>query len=534
MKSKLFRKFTFTLCAVLMIVSAGCASSPAEPAASNGTQETTQSANPSAVPTENPNADKALLIAARDIAATLDPTVPLTADYLVNMGAGELLFKANADAAIEPSLALSAEQLDETTWEIALRPEVTFWSGKSVDADAVIASLERSRELDLKALPYLDALTFSKVGDYTIQVTTAQKNLYVPLNLSYFQLVIHNADASYESVDTVDFTGMYKIVEYTAKQKMTLEINENYWGQKPLIPKVVHEEISDAEGRVLAALSGRYHVVMNIPVTGMPQFETSDVAEIVSQPPASSETIYLNLSQPQLQDERVRQALSWALDRDELIILGAEGQSYPVTTWIGSNPAFPDAKNLYYKYDADKAATLLDEAGWLVGDGGVRYKDGTPLTVRLMTWGVDQALGEAIQSQWTRIGVKAEVSFGDYSLIQTARETGDWDATIEAWTTFGDVAALLKGQYGSDGGANYGGYNDDATNALLDKLASASSEQERHDLALQVAQRVAEQSPAIYVYPRPELTAVNKSLHGFTPHFRQFENVVNPNLTLLD
>lgn len=477
--------------------------------------------------------EKELRIAARDIAASLDPTIPRTADYLVNMGAGELLFKANADAAIEPSLALSAEQINEMTWVINLRPEARFWSGKAVDADAVIASLERSRKLDLKAMPYLEGLSFSKTDRHAVQVKTAQKNLHVPLNLSYFQLVIHNAEAKYESVSTVDFTGMYKITEYVPKQRMVFEANNRYWGRKPTITKVVHEEIGDAEGRIMAALSGRHHVVMNIPVTGVSRFKNSDVAAVISQPPASSETIYLNLRKPKFQDVRVRQALSWALDRDELIIMGAEGQSYPITTWIGSNPAFAEARSVYYdKCDAKKAAALLDEAGWILGSDGIRYKDGNPLVVRLMTWGVDQALGEAIHSQWTKAGVKVLVSYGDYSLIQTARDANDWDAFIEAWTTFGDTAALLKGQYGPKGGGNYGGYNDDETVRLLGELSNADSDKERYELALRVARRVAEQSPAIYIYPRPELTAINKSLKGFTPHFRQFENVVNSNLTI--
>lgn len=230
----------------------------------------------------------------------------------------------------------------------------------------------------------------------------------------------------------------------------------------------------------------------------------------------------------------MRQALSWGIDRDELNLLGAEGQSTPVTMWLGSNPAFPEAKSSFFKYDPSKAAALLDEAGWKLGDDGIRYKDGNPLTIRLMTWGVEKALGESLQNQWIKLGVQATVSHGDYSLIETARGTGDWDAFIEAWGTFGNIGSLLEGQYATSGGANYGGYDDEETNQLLDKLASASEERARHEFAMKILTRVAEQSPVICVYPRPELTAVNTSLEGFTPHFRQFENVVNPNLKFIE
>lgn len=166
------------------------------------------------------------------------------------------------------------------------------------------------------------------------------------------------------------------------------------------------------------------------------------------------------------------------------------------------------------------------------GPDGIRTKDGNLLTLRLMTWGGDKALGEALQNQWNRIGVKAEVQHGDYSLIQTARKSGDWDASIEAWNTFGDELTLLTGQYAPGGSANFGGYNDEETNTWLAQLGEASDTAARHELALKINERVAQQAPVISLFPRPQITAVSQTLHGFEDHFRQFENVVNANLSL--
>ena len=110
-----------------------------------------------------------------------------------------------------------------------------------------------------------------------------------------------------------------------------------------------------------------------------------------------------------------------------------------MTTWLGSNPRYRDHRNDVYEwFDPERAAALLDEAGWRRDDDGLRRRDGVVLSVRLMTWGPGKAVGEAIQHQWSKLGVQAEVHHGDYSLIQTARSTGDWDALIEGWQTFGD------------------------------------------------------------------------------------------------
>jgi peptide/nickel transport system substrate-binding protein len=482
-----------------------------------------------------------LVVAGNEIAISVDPTVYPAADYLLNMGAGEVLFKVDANAAIQPYLAKGATQLDEHAWEIQLRPEATFWSGAPVTAEAVIASLKRSEALDMKANPYVKVIEFTATGPYTLKAVTEIANLDVPMNLSYSQLIIHNTAAPYTYTDiaAADYTGMYRIAEFEPAQRMVFEKNEKYWGAKPKIQRVVHEQISDADARVLAALSGRYHVVMDIPLTAYGQFVENKVSRIVMVPGAQTQTIYLNTEKEVLSDYRVRQALSWGLDRDELILMGMEGLSEPVTTWLGSNPAYPAMKNAFFdSYNPEKAARLLDEAGWLLTNNAndanknFRYKDGKRLTLLLRTFRNDKALGESIQIQWAKLGVDTAVQHGDYSLITTARETGDWDASIEAWGTFGNVSSMLNAQYASDGAANYGRYQDPKIGELLSRIQSAPNAETRKRLAEELTLYVAERSPALYICPRPQITAVANNLEGFVPHFRQFENVVNANLSI--
>jgi peptide/nickel transport system substrate-binding protein len=152
----------------------------------------------------------------------------------------------------------------------------------------------------------------------------------------------------------------------------------------------------------------------------------------------------------------------------------------------------------------------------------------------LRTFRNDKALGETIQIQWSRLGVKNSVQHGDYSLITTARETGDWDASIEAWGTYGNVSSMLNAQYAPDGAANYGHYQDKKVSDLLARIQAAPNNEERKRLAEELTLYIAERSPAIYICPRPQVTAVSNKLEGFVPHFRQFENVVNANLSIVE
>lgn len=504
--------------------------------ACSGNQPVTEGKG-SAAPTTEPASQtdsqtpEELVIADQEIAAVLDPVQPLTSSYLVAIGAGETLFKADPEGQIQPILADSAETVDATTWEIRLKPDAQFWSGKKLDAESVVASLERSRELDKQIMPYIQDLTFSAIDESTLQVKTARANMDVPLNLSSYQTLIHNAEASYDSVEHMDLTGMYTVTAFEPQKRMELAINENYWGPKPTIARVVHEQISDEQTRMLSVLSGNSHIAQKMPVSAISQLQAEEAVTLSTTPASNTQTVYLNLSRPKFQDVKVRQALAWSVNREELIVQAAEGQSFPVTTWLSSNPAFAEARNaVYTQYDAERAGQLLDEAGWLPDSSGVRMKNGEPLSIKLMTWGGDRALGETLQYQWTQLGIQAEVQHGDYSLIETARESGEWDAFIEAWSTFGEPFTLLSGQYAPTGGGNYGGFDDAKTNELLQQLSEASDEASRHALALEVNAHVAEQAPVISLYPRSQITAISRNLKGFVDHFRPFENLVNENL----
>lgn len=500
-------------------------------------QDASGSATASAQASTTGSSTTELIVAGSEIACGVDPTVYPAADYLLNMGAAEVLFKVGADGIIAPSLAKGATQLDAHTWEIELRPEATFWSGESVTAEAVIASLMRSKELDMKANPQLQGMEFTATGDYTIRVVTQAANLDITENLSSSQLVIHNAaeQYTYTDIDSADYTGMYKVVAFEPTQRMVFEKNESYWGQKPEIQRIIHEQIGDSDARVMAALSGQYHVVMDIDRTACAQIDGSDVSHIVMVPGAQTMTIYLNAEKEALSDYRVRQALSWGLDREELIVLGMEGLSTPVTTWLGTNPSYSEIKNAFFdSYNPQKAASLLDEAGWLLSDDGYRYKNGTPLTMMVRTFRNDKALGEAIQMQWEKLGVKVSAQHGDYSLMSTAYETGEWEGAIEGWGTYGNVAGRLNTQYGQSGSANYGHYQDKKVDDYLASLADAPDAESRRAIAKELSLYIAEQSPAIYICSRPQITAVSNKLEGFVPHFRQFENVVNANLRIVE
>jgi peptide/nickel transport system substrate-binding protein len=474
---------------------------------------------------------KELVLVAREIACNYDPNYYPGSNHYIKNGSAEALFKADEKGSVQANLAKGYEKIDDHTWKIILRPEAKFWSGEPIEAQSVIDSLERSRETNAKTVGMLKGLDFSVIDPWHIEVKTERKNLFVPLNLSYMELAIINAKKAHDSLETMDMSGMYKVVEFEPKQRMVLEVNDYYYGDLPQIERVVHEAIGDQEARSLSILSKRADIAMQIPNESIPQLSSDKDIVLHSSLAGNTQTIYLNTQEDKFKDVRVRQALAWGLDRQELINIVTDGLSKQTTSWLSSNPKYSDQSKIAYPtYEFDKANTLLDEAGWIKKEDGIRYREGEPLKIKLLTWGLEKSLGEAIQYQWTKLGVHVEVQHGDYSLIVTAREAGEWDAFIEAWQTFGDEYGLMSGQFAPGGSANYSGYEDKKITDLLQDLEEAETEEEKMTCAKALNLEVAEQAPCIYLFPRVQTTAVNSDLKGFKPHFRQFENCITNKL----
>jgi ABC-type transport system substrate-binding protein len=118
------------------------------------------------------------------------------------------------------------------------------------------------------------------------------------------------------------------------------------------------------------------------------------------------------------------------------------------------------------------------------------------------------------------------------SLITQSIEKGDWDAVIQAWTTLGDTPRLIAGQIGPGGAVNHGGYTDPRIPALLQTAESAPQEARRTAAIYDLNKIMVEVVPSIPIHPRVLATATSDRLTGFVPHPLQYENIIQPKMTL--
>jgi peptide/nickel transport system substrate-binding protein len=254
----------------------------------------------------------------------------------------------------------------------------------------------------------------------TWKETTPYANTGLPIYPKHFW-----ASTPLEQITSSDLAnkpvhcGPYKIEQWVQGSYLSLVPNP-YWfgwaGSKPLIQKFVYQWIPDTNTMLMNVLAGKLDLtLLGLGVKEAAQAEKIPTINIQRVPSAYWEHFELNVTDPILSDVRVRKAIAYGIDYDDLnnrVFLGQR----KVVHWpyIGLlNEYYRDPKAVLPGYDPAMANKLLDEAGWKMGSDGYRYKDGKKLTLELSTTTRQDRKDEAtvIQAQLKKIGIDIQTKF---------------------------------------------------------------------------------------------------------------------------
>jgi peptide/nickel transport system substrate-binding protein len=337
--------------------------------------------------------------------------------------------------------------------------------------------------------------------------------------------------------------GPYVFKEWQSGSQLLFVRNDNYFGEKARLDQIFIRIVPDDASQVAALKAGDGDLGIFIAYPDVPPLEQAGV-KIVSVSSGFSEGWFFNLGpkgSPALQDVRVRQALGYAVDRGKISKDLLLGKTKPGAS-LWDNTMYVDPSLTPLPYDPEKAKQLLDEAGWQVGAGGIREKDGVKLALRYgtTTKEVRQSTQAVVQQMLEQVGIKidlfnydSDIFFADYTNKGPAY-TGELD--IMEWSDAPlfpdpDISYWRCDQIPSDEspqGTNAEFLCDKELDGLFKLQATQVDLKQRIDTFHKISKLMYDKVYWLSIWQDPDIWAIGKrldnvKLSGITPFYNVAE-----------
>jgi peptide/nickel transport system substrate-binding protein len=456
------------------------------------------------------------------------------------------LLRYNAAGRLQPALAEGFSISDDgLSYTFELRQGVRYHNGEPFRGDDFLAAWELSQKREFEALNTLGWQKVANVDlpdDGTLVVTTSEP--YAPFLSTVATTYLCPRAALAEGVDSFRKifgvapvgTGPFRITSWNPGSAITLDRWDEYWGTPALLDGINYRTFTDANQLYAALQAGELDIAGGtgaIPLdrvgdaTNMPAFTVFQHGTMNWQ--------HIDLKQMEfLRETPVRQALDFATPREAIIAEILSGHATPAfadqppESWAYSHTlqARP--------YDPDRAASLLDEAGLVVGGDGVRARDGKPFEIDL--WGVAgdeqaQAILEKVAAAWNAIGVSTLVQvapqeelWGPLGYQFSDRMTG----CLYTWTNANDPDDLFywhSSQIPTSPGGSGGNLPaffypyafQDEIDGLTASAASTLDLTQRQQIYGEIQALLAREVPVIFLYWEQAFPAARATVGGFWP-----------------
>jgi peptide/nickel transport system substrate-binding protein len=346
-------------------------------------------------------------------ATTMDPgrsTQVLTVNYFYNLY--DTLTRWDNALRLQPGLATSWKNINETTWEFTLRQGVKFHDGAPLTAEDVRATLERNLQPGKTVVQpgFATIESVQVVSPTTIRVSTKKPDPLLLVRMAQMGAQILPArltteDGVKELARRPVGSGAYRFVEWVKDERLVMEANREWWGwegKAPAIDRVVWKPIPEDFPRIVALEKGEADIITNVPPDRIKGIADGRATQILTTPSSRIAILSINSTQPPLSDKRARQALHYALDVPSIIRNLYAGQGKPFSGGVADTDFGYNASLKAYPFDPAKAKQLLADAGRPSGiDVSLHAGSGTMVN--------DKFLLETIADMWAKVGIRARI-----------------------------------------------------------------------------------------------------------------------------
>lgn len=321
--------------------------------------------------------------------------------------------------------------------------------------------------------------------------------------------------------------GPYKLAKWVSGQELILESNQDYFEGRPYIDRYLYKVIPDPATMFLELKTGGVDMMGLTPIQYTKQTDTTFFKNNFRKyryPAFSYTHLAFNQKHPWFSDKRVRQAMSYAVDKNEIVDVVLFGLGTPATgpyvpnTW----PYNPNVRK--YEYSPEKAKELLKEAGWQDTDGdGILDKDGKPFRFTILTNAgnnLRKNTATIIQSRLEKIGVRVEIRTVEWStFVNQFIDKKRFEAVLLGWSIGldADQYDIWHSSKTKEKELNFISYSNPEVDQLLEKGRRTFNVDERKKAYFRIQEILAEEVPYIFLYVPDATPIVHARIKGIKP-----------------
>ena len=435
----------------------------------------------------------------------LDPTGGAAAaiDEVVYSNVFEGLTRFAADGSVIPGLAESWEiSEDGTVYTFNLREGVTFHDGAAMTAEDVVFSLDRARAEDstnAQAALFANIISAEAVDDTTVTVTLDGPDGAFLFDIAWGDAVIVDPASAETNATNPIGTGAFAFAEWRQGDSVSLVRNDAYWGEPAELTDVTFRFISDPNAALAAMMAGDVDAFPVFPAPeNLAQFEADPRFNVIVGSTEGETILSMNNGSEALSNPLIRQAISHAINRQDIIDGAMFGYGTPIGTHFA--PHNPDYIDLTAQsaFDPDRARELLAEAG------------AEDLTLRLMLPPPSYARrgGEIIASQLRDVGIATEITNLEWAgWLEQVFRGYDFDLTIVSHTEPADINIYARPEY-------YFQYDSAEFQALMEELSVTTDPAERTRINQAAQQMIADDYVNGYLFQLAKTGVANANIEG--------------------
>ena len=370
-----------------------------------------------------------------------NPRRPDLGKFPLNTSLFDTLVRMNERFEVEPMLAERWEYTEATnTYRYFLRKGVKFHDGSELTAEDVKYTFGLISKASPTNYQQLGPDSVRVVDPYTFDLVPRTKNTRMVEQLVHPHFGINKKDSYNDPMKPMG-SGPYRFVEYVRNDRFVVERFDGYWSpdRAAKARRITFKFIPDAQTRILALRSGDLDLIMDVPRDAATDLENSPGLQVVRSKVGAFNALSFNIAGVAPydlgKDPAIREGIALGVDRKAVLNRVWAGNAQESTTWIPPSVLGPNASLVKgVTYDPQRAAQVLDAAGWRPGPDGIRVKDGRRLSMVHLVQGPGDsdprdsvAAAELIQDQLKRVGVEIKIEVPELAAGSARLTKGEYD-----------------------------------------------------------------------------------------------------------